>query len=690
MISYFISIFYINTIVLLTREQKEAIVIKMFKEGYSTRELSKEVHMSFSDIGEIKRRVFGESASYKKKKKLSKVAHALELFSKNKTPIEVTIELDLDPKDVEKIYLNYLGLNGLHQLVKIHQELRNHLSDLISFYWSFREAGADNKQIKEILDVADRLVDFNLEIKNRQNERKNLDIQIKSKNIILQNLDNEIKVASDILSTEYSNLDSVHNEISHCRIQLQNLKKLMKNIENEDKYKNLEKKVEDIVMKIIDDKSINLPVVLVAVLEALRNDSSKTEETYRWVIVEHNKKIYDFVFSSLSHRYKDLLDHVIEVMNSVDFVDNYNITSNYNSSRFHYNNNLTLGFVSPPSSKIDDYGNWIRINFPTYDFQLISKSYGMLIDVDSIYDTGIDYIKRIWYDRLTDTWKETLYETKIWNETKLSERLQMMEGIVRTIEDKNFTNFPTNILNKLERQDFYVPIPLNLQHLNYPNSYDIYFVTFSSYKVDNKTCNLIDTTSFTPIPPPKINITVIPDSLEIRPGEEKNFEIRIDPSTRLPYRINLEPGDKDIINAAFTSNKIPDTHKDTFITNFKISVPETIYFPKTEDSNFPKYDSLPINVTIFIAPSHKDKITNIFIKNKLFSNLTSTIYLPVKINPPLYPIDYLKSAAAEIASPLGTIMTTLGVIVGSIVGISKWFLSQKKVKDKETKDDVWY
>lgn len=425
------------------------------------------------------------------------------------------------------------------------------------------------------------------------------------------------------------------------------------------------------------------------VVNTTRNDPSKTEETYRWVIVQHNKKIYDFVFSSLSHRYKDLLDHVIEVMNSVDFVDNYNKTSKYNSSRFHYNDNLTLGFVSPPNSKIDDYGNWIRINFPTYDFQLISKSYGMLIDVNSIYDTGIDYIKRIWYDRLTDTWKETLYETKIWNETKLSERLQMMEGIVRTIEDKNFTNFPTNILNKLERQDFYVPIPLNLQHLNYPNSYDIYFVTFSSYKVDNKTCNLIDTTSFTPIPPPKINITVIPDSLEIRPGEEKNFEIRIDPSTRLPYRINLEPEDKDIINAAFTSNKIPNTHKDTFITNFKISVPETIYFPNTEDSNFPKYDSLPINVTIFFAPSHKDKITNIFIKNKLFSNLTSTIYLPVKINPPLYPIDYLKSAAAEIASPLGTIMTTLGVIVGSIVGISKWFLSQKKL-DKETKDDIWY
>ena len=51
----------------------------------------------------------------------------MELFYNNKTPIEVAIELDLDPKDVEKIYINYLGLNGLHQLVIINKELGQNL-----------------------------------------------------------------------------------------------------------------------------------------------------------------------------------------------------------------------------------------------------------------------------------------------------------------------------------------------------------------------------------------------------------------------------------------------------------------------------------------------------------------------------------------------------------------------------------
>ena len=134
----------------------------------------------------------------KKKKKLSKTAQALELFSQGKSPIEVSIELDFEPKDVEKVYLNYLGLTGLTQLVRIYQELGKYLPDFISFYWSFNEAGADNKKIKEILDMANRLPELALEIKRLQIERKNLEIPIQNKNNNLQYLDNQIEIANNI------------------------------------------------------------------------------------------------------------------------------------------------------------------------------------------------------------------------------------------------------------------------------------------------------------------------------------------------------------------------------------------------------------------------------------------------------------------------------------------------------------
>jgi DNA repair exonuclease SbcCD ATPase subunit len=268
---------------MLTRDQKEAIVIEMLNAKKPIRDIAKEIHMSFSDIGGIKRRVLGESAPYRKKKKLSKVAQVFDLISKNKTPIAVTVELDLDPQDVKKIYINYLGLNGLTQLVNIHQELGSYLPDFISFYWSCREFGADNKKIKEIVDISNRAPELKSEIHRLQFERKNLEIEIERKNKKLQNLDYQIEETTNVLNTQYANYENLWNDTDKLRTKLQNLKKLFKDIENKGEYQNLEKKVEDMVMKIVDDKSINLPLILIAVFEELRNDPSKYEIIFNYL-----------------------------------------------------------------------------------------------------------------------------------------------------------------------------------------------------------------------------------------------------------------------------------------------------------------------------------------------------------------------------------------------------------------------
>ena len=65
---------------MLTNEQKEEIVIEMLQAKRPICEIAKAVQKSFSDIGEIKRRVLGESASYKKKKSSLKL-HRLLSYS---------------------------------------------------------------------------------------------------------------------------------------------------------------------------------------------------------------------------------------------------------------------------------------------------------------------------------------------------------------------------------------------------------------------------------------------------------------------------------------------------------------------------------------------------------------------------------------------------------------------------------
>ncbi|MGZ5509564.1 MAG: helix-turn-helix domain-containing protein [Nitrososphaeraceae archaeon] len=200
---------------MLSKFEKETLVIKLLKEGLTVREIAKEAHISPETIGEIRRRTLGESALYtKKNKKLSKNAKALELFSKNKTPIDVSIELDFDPTEVEKVYQDYLRLKGLTNLIKIYQELGNHVQDLSKFYWSFREEGVDNKIITHILNIADDIPDLEHKIKHLQDERKDVEVQIQKKNNELKYLTGRIEKATCIVYQENFKLEDLSRQIT--------------------------------------------------------------------------------------------------------------------------------------------------------------------------------------------------------------------------------------------------------------------------------------------------------------------------------------------------------------------------------------------------------------------------------------------------------------------------------------------
>jgi hypothetical protein len=86
----------------MNRTEKEQYVIQLYKENKSTREIAKLTHMSFRDIGIITKKVKleadgerGPSQEDDNIKSKSKTTQALKLFSELKSPIEVTIELDL-------------------------------------------------------------------------------------------------------------------------------------------------------------------------------------------------------------------------------------------------------------------------------------------------------------------------------------------------------------------------------------------------------------------------------------------------------------------------------------------------------------------------------------------------------------------------------------------------------------------
>jgi intein-encoded DNA endonuclease-like protein len=88
--------------VILKRQQKEELVIKLAKEGKNTWDIAKVAHVSLKDIGMIMRNylVEGENETEYSGKALSPNSRAFKLFKENKKLVDVAIILNIETDDV--------------------------------------------------------------------------------------------------------------------------------------------------------------------------------------------------------------------------------------------------------------------------------------------------------------------------------------------------------------------------------------------------------------------------------------------------------------------------------------------------------------------------------------------------------------------------------------------------------------
>ena len=178
---------------LLGRKEKEKLVIKLAKEGKTTREIAKIVHMSLKDIGKILWKITGdedpklESERLKKQLNLSDYAKAFQMFMQDKGQPEIIVSLDIDVNTVQAYYCDYLRLMNMKNLVDIYNEIGSDLSLFLYLYRQIKKEGLNKQEIAELI----------------QNQRKFIDL----------------KKAIDLL----------HNHINYLRKEEEELKESIKN-----------------------------------------------------------------------------------------------------------------------------------------------------------------------------------------------------------------------------------------------------------------------------------------------------------------------------------------------------------------------------------------------------------------------------------------------------------------------------
>jgi transposase len=155
---------------LLSRREKERMVVKLAEEGRTTREIAKEVHISLKSIGKILNKVTGddianhEAERQSRLKKLSPYAQAFSMFKKGLPLADVAIELDLETDTVLYYFGDYLRLLRMAKLVTIYKELKDDLPLFLHLYRRIKKEGISKQDIGELLETQHLLSDLRTKV----------------------------------------------------------------------------------------------------------------------------------------------------------------------------------------------------------------------------------------------------------------------------------------------------------------------------------------------------------------------------------------------------------------------------------------------------------------------------------------------------------------------------------------------
>ena len=125
---------------ILTRQEKEQLVIQLASEGKTTKKIAQIAHVSLLDIGKIIRRFTGEESDVENKSQ-SITSRAFQMFEENKSRIDVAIALNLESHEVISLFHVYLQLRNLDRLVTAHQYLGHDLPIFLDLFDKMREEG---------------------------------------------------------------------------------------------------------------------------------------------------------------------------------------------------------------------------------------------------------------------------------------------------------------------------------------------------------------------------------------------------------------------------------------------------------------------------------------------------------------------------------------------------------------------
>jgi hypothetical protein len=282
---------------ILTRQERERLVLELYNQGKTYREISKEARISPRDIGIILNKVIEEKKTEESKEEqeqLSLSTQAYKLFSDRKTPLEVAIALNLRESEATKFYKEYWKLKQLHKLNIVYEELKGDIDPFLRLYKLSQAKGMGVKQVVNLLAIANNdLPAVEEKFKRLRNDISILQFRKHTCERNLYQLNNQIASTTKLLSSyriscirERRAIEKIYNEKKRIEALVAHFKN------NNEEYNKIKLAAEENTKSLLTDSRLLLKFATLSVIGSLRSNpelynfisystSVETSSTYR-------------------------------------------------------------------------------------------------------------------------------------------------------------------------------------------------------------------------------------------------------------------------------------------------------------------------------------------------------------------------------------------------------------------------
>jgi transposase len=295
----------------MTRQERERLVLELYNQGKTIREIAKEARMSFRDIGVILNKAVEEktegskeeqdttknSKEHEEEQHLSLSAQAYKLFSERKTPLEVAIALNLRESEATKFYKEYWKLKQLHNLNMVYEELRGDIEPFLKLYKLSKRKGMSVKQVVNLLQIANNdLPALEKRFKRLGNDTSTLQFRKRVFERSSYQLNNQIASTTKLLTSyriscirERREIENLHNEKARFEAIVTGFKS-----NNEECLNKIKQAAYEEVKSVLTDSKLLLKFATLSVIESLRTNP----ELYNFISHSTSVEIADTTYGS--------------------------------------------------------------------------------------------------------------------------------------------------------------------------------------------------------------------------------------------------------------------------------------------------------------------------------------------------------------------------------------------------------